>query len=89
MIGNLHAQDRRATGAPVYNGASNAATIGTVDPTGYVEREQRSGLAKQLRARWQPAGQDPAQLVGETASRADPKVLARMLAARMGQQRGR
>lgn len=79
-----HAQDRLATGNPVYGmGGSNAATIGTVDPTGYVERGRRSGLAASLLARTklqQPPGGDPAgqapggdgqagaQLVGQTTA---------------------
>lgn len=92
----LHAQDRLATGNPVYNGASNAATFGTVDPSGYVDRERRSGLAKQLlhgtRPRPDQAGPgsaDPA-MVGETASRMDRGEIIRRLAVRLGggQSRG-
>lgn len=90
----LHTQDRRATGNPVYNGASNAATFGAVDPSGYVERERRSQLAKSiLTGGQQPAagqqgagpaaGVDPSQLVGQTASGVDPGQVIRMLAARM------
>ena len=89
----LHTQDRRATGNPVYNGASNAATFGTVDPSGYVDRERRSALAKSLLARQRgEMGQDPAdpaQLVGETASRMDQQEIIRRLAARFGQRRAR
>jgi hypothetical protein len=89
-----HAQDRLATGAPRYGlGGSNAATIGTVDPTGYVERSRRSGLARSLLSRQQgPTGQGPAaqapgadgsQLVGQTASRTPTPEIVRRLAARM------
>lgn len=91
----LHTQDRRATGSPVYNAASNAATIGTVDPAGYVDRERRSGLAKSiLQGQLGPStasspGVDPSQLVGETASHMDRGQLIRMLAARMQAQRRR
>lgn len=81
----LHTQDRRATGNPVYNGASNAATFGTVDPSGYVGRERRSQLAKSILSAGGPAtaGLDPSQLVGETASRMDQAETVRRLAARM------
>lgn len=84
------AQDRLATGSPTYGaGGSNAPTSGTVDPTGYVERSRRSGLARSILARTQtptagPALQQPGSaLVGETASRTDPRAVARTLAARM------
>jgi hypothetical protein len=85
----LHTQDRRSTGNPVYNGSSNAATFGTVDPSGYVDRERRAGLAKSILqgqvGQQAPGadGQDPSLLVGETASRADPAQVIRMLQARM------
>jgi hypothetical protein len=91
----LHTQDRRSTGNPVYNGASNAATFGTVDPTGYADRERRSGLAKSILqgglGQSGPAagGVDPSQLVGETASSTDPQQVIRMLAARMAAARRR
>jgi hypothetical protein len=89
----LHTQDRRTTGNPVYNGASNAATFGAVDPTGYADRERRSGLAKSIlqgglgRSGPMAAGVDPSQLVGETASRTDRGQVIRMLSARMARQR--
>lgn len=93
-----HAQDRLATGAPRYGlGGSNAATIGTVDPSGYVERSRRSGLARSLLARQAapgttPAGQEPgadgAQLVGQTASHTPTPEIVRRLAARMARPRG-
>ena len=80
----LHAADRLATGNPVYRGASNAATVGTVDPAGYVDRERRSKLAASLLASGERAGQvDPTQLVGETASRVDRREIIRRLHARM------
>ena len=84
----LHTQDRRATGNPVYRGASNAATFGTVDPSGYVSRERRSALAKSILQAGGPgaAGVDPSQLVGETASRMDHAETVRRLAARMGRR---
>ena len=90
----LHTQDRRSTGGPVYNGASNAATFGTVDPAGYVDRERRSGLAASISSGGQAGGQgapggiDPSQLVGETASRLDRRQVIRMLQARMMGERG-
>lgn len=90
----LHAQDRQATGNPVYNGASNAATIGTVDPTGYVDRERRSGLAAAMLGK-RDGGRggnataadgmvatSPAD-VGQTASRVDRGAVIRRLAARL------
>lgn len=83
-----HEQDRLATGAPRYGGGSNAATIGTVDPSGYVDRERRSGLAKALLQRQRGAVQpsagavQPSQ-VGETASRMDRQEIVRRLATRM------
>jgi hypothetical protein len=86
----LHTQDRRSTGNPVYNGASNAATFGTVDPSGYADRERRAGLAKSILQGGLSAAQtDPSQLVGETASQTNRADLVRMLSARMAQQRRR
>ena len=93
----LHAQDRNATGSPVYNGASNAATMGTVDPSGYVDRERRSGLAAAMLGRpgRRPGAKgDPQMLqtqpqdVGETASRLPRRQVIRTLAARMNGQGG-
>jgi hypothetical protein len=88
-----HGQDRRATGNPVYRGAGPNPTSGTVDPSGYVDRERRSGLAKAVLAagrpgasQAQPAGGGPSvdpQLVGETASRVDRREIIRRLARRM------
>ena len=91
----LHTQDRRATGNPVYNGASNAATIGTVDPAGYVDRERRSQLAQSIlrggvaagATPAQPSTVDPSLLVGETASRVDRDQIVRMLSARMARRK--
>jgi hypothetical protein len=87
----LHTQDRRSTGNPVYNGASNAATFGTVDPAGYADRERRAGLAKSILQGGLSGsgGVDPSQLVGETASQTDRADLIRRLSARMAQQRRR
>jgi hypothetical protein len=88
----LHAQDRQATGNPVYNGASNAATMGTVDPSGYVDRERRSGLAAAMMGRRSGAKGQPEMLttapsqVGETASRMDRREVIRRLAQRMSGQ---
>lgn len=84
----LHTQDRRATGNPVYRSGSNAATIGTVDPSGYVDRERRSALARSILQAGGPGarGVDPSQLVGETASRLDQQEIIRRLAARMGRR---
>lgn len=95
MIGNLHAQDRLATGNPVYNASSNAATFGTVDPAGYVERGRRSGLAASILAAGRPGGDPrntgrtgggptiPPHLLGQTASRVDRAEIIRRLAARL------
>ena len=89
----LHTQDRRATGNPVYNGASNAATFGTVDPAGYADRERRSQLARSILTRGQagPTGSpgadgDPSLLVGESAAQMDHGEIVRRLAARMGRR---
>lgn len=84
-----HGQDRRATGNPVYRGAGPNPTSGTVDPSGYVDRERRSGLAKAILT---PSGESGAgtsqpgvspDLVGETASRVDRREIIRRLARRM------
>jgi hypothetical protein len=93
----LHTQDRRATGNPVYNGASNAATMGTVDPSGYVDRERRSRLAKSILTAGgigggnavATPGVDPTQLVGETAASIPQHEIIRMLAARMQRRKPR
>lgn len=92
----LHTQDRLATGSPTYGGGSNAATFGTVDPSGYVERSRRSGLAKSILGRGDASGRGAAgaprapgaagvgpSMLGETASRLDRGELIRRLAARM------
>ena len=83
----LHTQDRRSTGNPV----SNAATFGTVDPTGYADRERRAGLAKSILQGGLSCsgGVDPSQLVGETASQTDRADLIRRLSQRMTAQRRR
>lgn len=95
--GKLHEQDRLATGNPTYGGGSNAATFGTVDPTGYVERSRRSGLARSILAGGQAGnGKQPAAgsidpaMLGETASRVDRGAVIRTLAARLaaGRQGG-
>lgn len=52
-------------GNPVYRGGSNAPTMGTVDPTGYIDRElnnpsqTRSGIAEAALARLKVPNQDP------------------------------
>lgn len=87
----LHEQDRLATGNPVYNGASNAATMGMVDPVGYVDRERRSGLAAQMlggrrgRSGIPALAVDPSE-VGQTASRMDRRELVRRLAVKLNGQ---
>lgn len=61
----MNAQDY-SVGRRVYNGASNAPTRGTVDPSGYIDRElnkpsqSRSGLAAAALRRVN-GGQPPAQ----------------------------
>lgn len=77
---NPHAADRSA-GARVYGAGSDAATAGTVDPSGYVGRGLRSGLARSI-LHGSRRGPDLSQLLGETASRLTTTEVAAMLRAR-------
>lgn len=73
--------DQRAVGARFYGSGRPNATSGTVDPTGYVGRGLRSGLAKAI-LHGPARGPDPTQFVGETAAATPLPVLAAMLRAR-------
>lgn len=61
--------NRYATGDKVYGGIGGpgAPTQGTVDPTGYVDRERRSGLAAAALQRTASGGLDGAPQAGQVA----------------------
>jgi hypothetical protein len=82
-----HEMDHRAVGARVYGTGRPNATAGTVDPSGYVGRGLRSGLAKSILG-GPRRGPDPTALVGETVARTPTATLAAMLISR-GRRRSR
>lgn len=90
----LHANNQHATGKRVYGGPSGPshATAGTVNPMGYVQREQRrSGLAQAILGRTSQSAGSPnrevASQLGELVSNHPYSVLARLKLAQKGASR--
>lgn len=78
-----------AAGKNVYRGGSNVATMGPVDPSGYVNRElnnRRSGMAQQMLQKMGPQ-QQPGQAPQNTMMGAiDPKHVSLLAVKMMGGQ---